>query len=88
MYRHILVPTDGSQLSNKAAKTAAGLAKVFKAKITALHVIAPYSPPSGGDGVIMYAEAFSPQEYNQRMQKLADKALAKVEAQARALKVA
>ncbi len=38
MFTHILVPTDGSKLSEKAVKRAIALAKQLKAKVTALHV--------------------------------------------------
>jgi nucleotide-binding universal stress UspA family protein len=87
MYKHILVPTDGSKLSLKAAKAAARLAKSLKAKITALHVIAPYAPPYGGEDMIFYAEAYSPQQYKKATEVAATRALAKVEAAAKALKV-
>jgi len=39
MFKHILVPTDGSKLSEKAIKHAMGFAKQCKARVTALHVI-------------------------------------------------
>ena len=39
MYRHILVPTDGSKLSDKAVKQAIEVAKALGAKIMALHVL-------------------------------------------------
>ncbi len=42
MYRHILVPTDGSELSNRAVEYAAALAKAVNAKLTVLTVIIPY----------------------------------------------
>jgi nucleotide-binding universal stress UspA family protein len=38
MIQHILVPTDGSELSSAAAKYAITLAKDLRARITALHV--------------------------------------------------
>lgn len=88
MFRHILVATDGSTLSLKAAKAAVELAKVHKARITAIHVIAPYVAPVAGDGVIYYPETFSPQEYRKATEKEAQKALGKVEAAAAAAKVA
>ena len=48
MYRHILVPTDGSPLSLKAAKEAARLAKSHNARITAFYAIPPFvNPPHG-----------------------------------------
>ena len=42
MYRHILVPTDGSELSNNAVEHAAALAKAVNAKLTVLAVTIPY----------------------------------------------
>lgn len=78
MYKHILVPTDGSTLSMKAAKAASRLARTLGAKITALYVIEPYSPPMGGDGMIFYAGGFSPDDYQQAAEKTARKALDKV----------
>jgi nucleotide-binding universal stress UspA family protein len=84
MYHNILVPTDGSPLSAKAARTAAELAKGMAAKITAIYAIPPYTPPSGGDGLIYYAEARSPKAYEAHMKKHADKALAAVEKEAKA----
>ena len=38
MFKHILVPTDGSKLSQKAVKEAIEIAKETNAKVTALHV--------------------------------------------------
>jgi nucleotide-binding universal stress UspA family protein len=56
VYRHILVPTDGSPVSARAEKAAVQIAKRFNAKITAVHVIAPYSrkalAESGGLGPV------------------------------------
>lgn len=42
MYKHILVPTDGSELSDKAAEAAIRLAKLLGARITAFHAMEPY----------------------------------------------
>lgn len=39
MFQHLLVPTDGSTLSETAVRTAVTLAKAFDARITGLHVI-------------------------------------------------
>ncbi|HSN22443.1 MAG TPA: universal stress protein [Usitatibacter sp.] len=44
MFKHILVPTDGSRLSEEAASAAAHMAKALGARITALHVV---PEPSG-----------------------------------------
>ncbi len=42
MYKHILVPTDGSALSDKAVEAAISLAKLLGARITAFHAMEPY----------------------------------------------
>ena len=50
MYRHILVPTDGSKLSTKAVKTAVRLAGMLGAELTAMYVICLlYTSPSPRD---------------------------------------
>jgi nucleotide-binding universal stress UspA family protein len=41
MYKHILIPTDGSELSLKAVKHGIELAKAVKAKVTSVTVISP-----------------------------------------------
>lgn len=45
MYSHILVPTDGSRVSEEAAGAAIALARALGARITALHVVAPPAQP-------------------------------------------
>jgi nucleotide-binding universal stress UspA family protein len=87
MYRHILVPTDGSTLSNRAAKAAARLAKQLNARITALYAIPPFRPSSYGIDAIAYTAVYSPKEYEADMRKFADKALAKARAAAEAEQV-
>jgi nucleotide-binding universal stress UspA family protein len=42
MFKHILVPTDGSKLSAKGVKQAIEMAKALRAKITAVHVVDDY----------------------------------------------
>ena len=87
MYRHILVPTDGSPLSNRAAKAAARLARQHNARITAVYAIEPYTPSSYGIDAIAYTAVYSPKDYEAGMRKVADKALAKVRAAAAAEEV-
>jgi len=87
VFKHILVPTDGSALSLRAAKIAVALARAHKARITAIHVMAPFVPPTGGDGLIYYPDNFSPQEYKKAVEKEAAKALGKVGAAAKSGKV-
>jgi nucleotide-binding universal stress UspA family protein len=42
MYKHILIPTDGSELSRKAIEHGVALAKAVNAKVTAVTVTAPF----------------------------------------------
>jgi nucleotide-binding universal stress UspA family protein len=42
MYKHILIPTDGSPLSEEAIKQGVRLAKTLNAKVTALTVVLPF----------------------------------------------
>ena len=86
MYKHILIPTDGSPLSLKAIKVGARLAKSFKAKVTALYVVRPYQPPPGSEG-ILYADLFSPARYAEQMKKISGEAMAKVQRVAKGEKV-
>lgn len=48
MYKHILVPIDGSRLSEEAAAAAVEIAKFLHAKVTVLHVV-PEPATSGLD---------------------------------------
>jgi nucleotide-binding universal stress UspA family protein len=44
MYMHILIPTDGSKLSESAAKDGVSLAAALGARVTALFVAPPATP--------------------------------------------
>jgi len=48
MYKHILIPTDGSRLSEEAATAGVRLAKALGARVTMLHVV-PEPSTSGLD---------------------------------------
>ena len=80
MYKHILVPTDGSKLSAKAIRAAARLAGICQAKLTGLYVIAPDLPPVYAEGV-MYG-GLSARNYRELKEKEAKKALAVVDIEA------
>ena len=84
MFRHILLPTDGSPLSTRAAKLAVQLAKSSRARLTALHVIAPYEPTTYIEGMAVYPELFSPAEYKRVSEARARRLLDKVAALAKA----
>lgn len=42
MFKHILIPIDGSELSTRAAQTGIELAKLSQGRICVLHVIPPF----------------------------------------------
>jgi nucleotide-binding universal stress UspA family protein len=82
MYRHILLPTDGSALAMRGARAGIGLAKALGARVSAAYVIAPYTPSMYGEAA-MYIPAFDPKEYSRLTEKQAARALGAVEAEAR-----
>ena len=82
MFTHILVPTDGSKLSEKAIKTAATLAKTLSAKVTGVYVIPPYVPPVYGEAAI-YVPEVTPKRYKEITAREAKTALTTVEAVAK-----
>lgn len=87
MFKHILVPTDGSRPSTKAVRYAIRLARSSKARITALHVIPPFSPPIYMDGIVPYPELYSPVEYKRSSERHTRKLLGRIEALAKAARV-
>jgi nucleotide-binding universal stress UspA family protein len=58
MYRHILIPTDGSELAEHGVVQGLALAKTLGAKASAIFVIEPFSDMTGRmlEAVATYAE--------------------------------
>jgi len=73
VYKHILVATDGSKLSNKAVAHAIDLAQALGAKLTAFYASPDYPMPAYADGVVY--EPVSRKEYVSLCKKEADKIL-------------
>jgi nucleotide-binding universal stress UspA family protein len=86
VYKHILLPTDGSKLAAKGFKAGVKLAKALGARVTGVYVIAPYMPPMYGEGVV-YVPGLSPQDYKKHSERAAKKALAAVEIEASTARV-
>ena len=82
MYRNILIPTDGSRLSLKAAAHAIGLAKATGARLTGFHASPDYPLPVYADGVVF--EPLSRKEYAAQCKKEADRVLNVVAVKAQA----
>jgi len=55
MFRRILIPTDGSTLSRRAAKAGIRFAKAVGAKVTAYHGMETNLPYLAGDGALIDA---------------------------------
>jgi nucleotide-binding universal stress UspA family protein len=79
-YKCILVPTDGTPLSLKAARAATALALDLKASIKAVYVMPPWRPPMLVEAAAVPAEVFDERAYNKATEASAKAALAKVEA--------
>ena len=82
MYRHILLPTDGSALSKKAVRAGIAFARRIGAKVTGF-----YSPEQYE--VLTYGEYFPPDlmsraEWERRSRRTAEKVLAYVQKEAKA----
>jgi nucleotide-binding universal stress UspA family protein len=84
MFKHILVPVDGSPTAQKAVETATGLAKAFGSKVTAIYVIDPY-PFTGlgsdfayGQAEYLSAAAIEAKEATQAAEKTLEQAGVKV----------
>jgi nucleotide-binding universal stress UspA family protein len=58
MYRHILIPTDGSELAEHGVTHGLALAKSLGAKVSVIFVVEPFSEMSGRflEAVARYAE--------------------------------
>lgn len=82
MYKHILVPTDGSKLSAKAVKAAIEFAREAKARVTAFTAVPEYPIPSEIE--LMNKRAISVYDYQRKAKAAAKKTLRPVAARARA----
>jgi nucleotide-binding universal stress UspA family protein len=77
MYKHILIPCDGSKPATRAAEAAVRLAKAVGARVTGLFV-APVPTPIVYKGLLPVDYA-TPQEHAQMIERAAKKVLAVVE---------
>jgi nucleotide-binding universal stress UspA family protein len=79
MFKHILIPTDGSRLAAKGLKAGLRLAKALGAKVTGVYVIGPYVPPVYADASVGYVPGLTFQDYEKVAKAHAAKALAAIE---------
>ncbi len=78
MFAHILIATDGSELSDGAVTQGLALAKVHRAKVTFVHVTEPWTAAVAGE----WAVAFPEEEYKETAAANAKSVLARVMAEA------
>ncbi|MBI5921601.1 MAG: universal stress protein [Betaproteobacteria bacterium] len=74
MFKHILVPTDGSALSNDAIKRAIAFAKEANAKITFFYAKPDYPVAFYGEGALI--DPSTPEKFAQMADKQAQEILA------------
>src|SRR5437763_4368565 len=80
MFKHILIPTDGSDLSRKAILYGVQLAKESGAKVTGLTVADPYRPAAADSVFVPLDEG----DYEEQSRVLSEKAMEQVRMAAQA----
>ena len=81
MFKHILIPTDGSAMGNKAVKAGIKVAKVLGAQVMGYYALQSIQPQIYGEGYILDARVFS--DLDKRAKEVGDgymAAMAKVAA--------
>ena len=81
MYKHILIPTDGSTLSQKAIEAGLEFARESHARVTAFTAVPEYQIPSEVE--LMAKRAVSLEQYEQRAKQVAHDTLEPVEQRAK-----
>jgi len=81
MFKHILIPTDGSSVSAKAVKAGIALAKESGAKVTGYYAVEPVPARLYGEGYV--TDRRSVEEFMQRSREHAKKQVAAIERAAR-----
>src|SRR5882672_6958785 len=82
MFKHILLPTDGSKLSSKAVERGIAFAKKIKARVTAVHVV-PEFTLMVDDGITMLSPSLK-KRFEEEGKARAGKMLAEIARKARA----
>lgn len=77
MFKHILVPTDGSELSQKTAQRAVSFAKEAGARITVFFAKSEYPVTYYGEGALI--DPTTPEKFAEMMDAQADQIMGEVE---------
>jgi nucleotide-binding universal stress UspA family protein len=81
MYRHILIPSDGSELAEKAVEAGIAFARSIRAKVTGFTAVPAYRAPSEAE--LMARHAISLAEYEQQAKRNAERILERIAHRAR-----
>lgn len=82
MFKHILIPTDGSSVAFKAVKAGVALAKETGARITGYYAVEPFGPSVYGDGYVISPKMVA--EFERRAKTAGEKHVAKIGRSAKA----
>jgi nucleotide-binding universal stress UspA family protein len=82
MFKNILVPTDGSKLSQKAIKSGVAFAKSINARVTGCYVVEPFQPYYFGEYIP--PDMPTPKEFERHAREAGEKYLKQIETAARA----
>ena len=77
MFKHILVPTDGSELSRQTAERAVSFAKEANARVTAFFAKSEYPVTYYGEGALI--DPTTPDKFSELMETQAQQVLKQVE---------
>ena len=87
MYKHILVPTDGSALSDKAVEAAIKLAQLLGARVSAFHAMEPYPLQGAYAAEASGVAELQPEVFAERSEEYAKRVLDAVSSTAKAANV-
>src|SRR5690242_21654343 len=82
MYQHILIPTDGSELADKAVEAGTNYARDANAKVLFFTAVPEYRPPSEGE-LLAHKPFTSVYQYEKDAEKAAREILDKAAASAK-----
>lgn len=82
MYKHIMIPTDGSELSDKAIDAGVDFAREVHARVTGFTAVPEYTVPS--EAGFMAGHIVSLDQYERDARRQAEAALQKIADRARA----
>ena len=69
MYKHILIPTDGSEVAEKAVKAGIAYAAEALAKVTLFTAVPEYEPP--GEGAVLARKVVSMADHDRESERKA-----------------